>query len=79
MKVCILLTTGTWSTPQVTGTPPPPCAWFSFDLFDEHHAVLCGGETKDGWNKDTYILDVQQWVGDSDLYYATSSSVTSTG
>ncbi len=79
MKACILLTTGTWFTPRVTGTPPPPCAWFSFDLFDEHHAVLYGGATEDGQNEDTYVLDVRHWVGDSALHYTIPSSVTSTG
>ncbi len=67
MKSCILLTAGTWSTPMVSGTPPPPLAYFSFDLYDQNHAVLYGGRTEGGGeSEDVYILDVLHWVGDSD-------------
>ncbi len=67
MKSCILLTAGTWSTPTVSGTPPPPLAHFSFDLYDQDHAVVYGGWTKGGGgSEDVYILDILHWVGDSD-------------
>ncbi len=36
-------------------------------MLDEDHAVLYGGQTEDGNNKDLFILNIPQWVCDSGL------------
>ena len=60
-----MITLGTWSSPKVSGTRPPPCSAFSFTMIDDHHAVLFGGVQFDGgkkWTNDTYILDLKIMV-----------------
>ena len=34
---------GTWSSPTISGTRPPPCSFFSITKVDEDNAVLFGG------------------------------------
>ena len=54
---------GTWSSPNVSGTRPPPCAAFSFTMIDGHHAVLFGGyQTGIGKSNDAFILDLTTMV-----------------
>ena len=35
---------GSWSSPSVRGSRPPPCSGFSLTMIDEEHAVMFGGE-----------------------------------
>ena len=35
---------GSWSSPSVKGSRPPPCAYFSLIVIDEERAVMFGGE-----------------------------------
>ena len=53
---------GTWSSPTVTGTRPPPCSHFSFTMVDESHAVLFGGHSGSGRTNDVYMLDLSRMV-----------------
>ena len=55
--------TGTWSSPPITGTRPPPCARFSFTKIDEEHAVLFGGQGQGRHvtNK-AYLIDLKKMV-----------------
>ena len=54
---------GTWSSPKVSGTRPPPCSHFSLTMIDDHHVVLFGG-SQSGWrmSSDVYILDLLRMV-----------------
>ena len=53
---------GTWSSPTITGTRPPPCFDFSFTMVDESHAVLFGGFSDSGRTNDVYMLDLSRMV-----------------
>ena len=54
---------GTWSSPPVRGTRPPPCCNFSLTKFDDDHVVLFGGEqSKVTKTKDAYLLDLKKMV-----------------
>ena len=35
---------GSWSSPSVKGSRPPPCADFSLTMIDDECAVMFGGE-----------------------------------
>ena len=35
---------GSWSSPSVKGSRPPPCAYFSLTMIDEERAVMFGGQ-----------------------------------
>ena len=50
--------TGTWSSPTLRGTRPPPCSSSSLTMIDDHRAVLFGGRS----TKDVYILDLTGMV-----------------
>ena len=58
--MCFL--SGTWSSPTITGTRPPPCQNFSFTMVDESHAVLFGGSSDSRWTNDVYMLDLSRMV-----------------
>ena len=54
---------GTWSSPDVSGQRPPPCAYFSFTKIDDHHVMLFGGgQPGRGMTSDLYILDLARMV-----------------
>ena len=56
---------GSWSSPTVNGTRPPPGRGFALTSIDEHRAILHGGY--DAGHKcrssDVYIIDFQTMVG----------------
>ena len=54
---------GTWSSPKVSGTRPPPCSHFSLTMMDNDHVVLFGG-VQSGWRKssEVYILNLLRMV-----------------
>ena len=54
VKDDVLSPPGEWSSPRVTGQPPPPCSQFTLTLVDERRAVLFGGYIGLG----TYIDDI---------------------
>lgn len=52
-----------WSTPAVTGTPPPHLSNFTFTLIDSHHAVLFGGDDASHQKGNSvFILDLEKMV-----------------
>ena len=54
---------GTWSSPKVRGTRPPPCSDFSLTMMDDHHVVLFGGlQCGRRMSSDVYILDLMRMV-----------------
>ena len=60
---CTLLFPGTWSSPPMTGSRPPPCSGFSLTTVDENRAVLFGGY-QPGRERvnDVYILHFNDMV-----------------
>ena len=63
MHIIVLcyISSGRWSSPQVTGQLPQPCGWFSW-IKVEHQAFLFGGVHEFHRSNDLYILDMQKWV-----------------
>ena len=62
--VCFL--SGEWSSPAVTGTPPPPLQGCSFTLINNNKALQFGGY-RDGrvCSNDVYCFDIGRNVSDS--------------
>ena len=63
---CLLCFTGTWSSPEITGPRPPPCAGFSFTKVDLSRAVLFGGRQRHQRVNEVHILDMENRVNRSD-------------
>ena len=61
--------TGTWSSPTLRGTRPPPCSHFSLTMIDDHRVVLFGGKQPPGprLTKEVYILDLTGMVCSSPI------------
>ena len=54
---------GSWSSPCVKGSRPPPCAYFSLTMIDEERAVMFGGEDRNlKYLNDVYILRMSTMV-----------------
>ena len=68
------LSSGSWSSPSVKGSRPPPCAYFSLTMIDEEHAVMFGG-----LSVDVYVLHLPTMVSGLLLctYYIDSLSLSS--
>ena len=47
---------GEWSSPRVTGQPPPPCNLFTLTPVGERRAALFGGRTGPGANLDDLLI-----------------------
>ena len=60
--ICFL--SGEWSTPAVTGHPPPPLSYFSFTLVGSR-AVLFAGLCDGVARNDVYCLDIDRKVSES--------------
>ena len=61
--ITISLFPGTWSSPPMTGSRPPPCYNFSFTTVDGNRAVVFGGAQPGcGIVNDVYILDFSDMV-----------------
>ena len=55
----------TWSSPKISGTPPPPCEDHTFTRVDHYRAVQFGGYQRDrGMSRNVYLLDMKSWVRD---------------
>ena len=54
---------GSWSSPSVKGSRPPPCAYFSLTMIDEERAVMFGG-CDCNWKcfNDVYFLHMSTMV-----------------
>ncbi|XP_064387422.1 uncharacterized protein LOC135335784 [Halichondria panicea] len=55
---------GVWSSPELRGKRPPPCADFSFTMVDQNRAVLFGGTQpgRDCYANDVYLFDFRSMV-----------------
>ena len=50
---------GEWSSPRVTGQPPPPCHEFTLTPVGERRAALFGGSIGPGaYNDDLLIVEL---------------------
>ena len=56
---------GTWSSPEISGTHPPPSQGHSFTRVDHYRAVQFGGVQLDKLVPNhVYLLDMKSWVRD---------------
>ena len=52
---------GEWSSPNITGQPPPPCSNFSLTLVSERRAALFGGRSGSlAISDDLFIVDLSR-------------------
>ena len=54
---------GEWSSPNITGQPPPPCSNFTLTPVGERRAALFGGESGSGLvavGDDLFIVDLSR-------------------
>ena len=52
---------GKWSSPNITGQPPPPCSNFTLTLVGERRAALFGGESGSAAvSDDLFIVDLSR-------------------
>ena len=49
---------GEWSSPRVTGQPPPPCSVFTLTPVGERRAALFGGSIGPGFSDDLLIVEL---------------------
>ena len=53
---------GTWSSPDIAGEGPPPCANASLTKIDSSRAAMFGGYDPRGVTAEMYILNFLSWV-----------------
>ena len=64
-RLCVYFSPGTWSSPAITGTPPPPSQGHSFTRVDHQRAVQFGGEQLGKLVPNhVHLLDMKSWVRD---------------
>ena len=52
---------GEWSSPNITGQPPPPCSSFTLTPVGERRAALFGGLSGSGAvSDDLFIVDLSR-------------------
>ena len=52
---------GEWSSPNITGQPPPACSHFSLTPVGERRAALFGGRSSSGaGSDDLFIVDLSR-------------------
>ncbi|XP_019860167.1 PREDICTED: kelch domain-containing protein 1-like [Amphimedon queenslandica] len=51
------VSSGKWSSPNVTGDRPPPISYFTLTSITNDCAILFGGATPDGDSNNTYIIN----------------------
>ena len=51
---------GEWSSPNITGQPPPPCSSFILTPVGERRAALFGGWSGSGASDDLFIVDLSR-------------------
>ena len=63
--LCVYFSPGTWSSPEISGTLPPPSAGHSFTRVDHYRAVqFGGGQLSKPVPNHVYLLDMMSWVRD---------------
>ena len=64
-RLCVYFSPGTWSSPAISGTPPPPSEGHSFTRVDHYRAVqFGGGKLNKLVPNHVYLLDMKSWVRD---------------
>ncbi len=54
---------GVWSSPELRGEKPPPCANFTFTMVDQYRAVFLGGTQPDREEvNDVYLFNFRDMV-----------------
>ena len=51
---------GEWSSPNITGQPPPPLSHFTLTPVGERKAVLFGGRSGSGPSDDLLIVELSR-------------------
>ena len=51
---------GEWSSPNITGQPPPPLSYFTLTPVGERLAALFGGWTGSGSSDDLLIVELSR-------------------
>ena len=70
---------GEWSSPIITGQPPPPCSSFTLTLVSTRKAALFGGRIESGASDDLLIVELSRDTVVSTYYeYFSSKSAEQT-
>ena len=56
VHTCMHVSPGEWSSPNITGQPPPPCNLFTLTHVGERRAALFGGWSKLGLLGDLFVV-----------------------
>ena len=51
---------GEWSSPNITGQPPPPCSYFTLTPVSDSSAALFGGYRGSGYSDDLLIVELSR-------------------
>ena len=51
---------GEWSSPNITGQPPPPCSHFTLTQVDERRAALFGGISGSVTLSDLFVVELSR-------------------
>ena len=51
---------GEWSSPKITGQPPPPCDYFTLTQVGEKKAALFGGQSVSGFLSDLFVVELSR-------------------
>ena len=51
---------GEWSSPNITGQPPPPCHSITLTPVGERRAALFGGVSGSAFSDDLFIVDLSR-------------------
>ena len=54
------VSTGEWSSPNITGQPPPPCSAFTLTQVGERRAALFGGYSVSGPLSDLFVVELSR-------------------
>ena len=54
------VSTGEWSSPNITGQPPPPCKSFTLTQVGERRAALFGGYSVSGPISDLFVVELSR-------------------
>ena len=61
--LCVYFSPGTWSSLEISGTPPPPSQGHSFTRVNHYQAVQFGGaQLLKLVPNHVYLLDMKIWV-----------------
>ena len=54
------VSSGEWSSPNITGQPPPPCSVFTFTQVGERRAALFGGLSGSRTLSDLFVVELSR-------------------